>query len=100
MGQAADALKGGTGVETGLAGVLRAGRRRLWQQQAADGSWAAACDLGPASTAYVVTALAYAGRLTPEAARAASRFLRSQQDPGDGSVPGRPFTREGDVGAT
>jgi squalene cyclase len=103
MGQATDALKDGrgqAGAEAGLSDALRAGRRRLWRDQAADGSWAAACDLGPASTAYVVTTLAYLGKLTPETGRAASAFLLAQQDPRDGSIPGRPFTREGDVGAT
>ena len=101
MGQA-DALEsGGPGTDkVGLGKALRLGRQRLWQSQLADGSWAAACDLGPASTAYVVTALGFIGRLDAAAAAAASRWLRSQQNPRDGSVRGRPFDETGDVGAT
>jgi squalene cyclase len=101
MGQA-DALKsGGPGVDQlGLVKTLRQGRKRLWESQLADGSWAAACDIGPASTAYVVTALAFMHRLDPAAAADASRWLRSQQNPREGSVPGRPFDQTGDVGAT
>jgi squalene cyclase len=100
MGQI-DAEKSGPVSDRAILGkALRQGRKRLWQSQQADGSWAAACDLGPASTAYVVTALAYIGRLDPAAAAAASLFLRNQQNPRDGSVPGRPFDDTGDVGAT
>jgi squalene cyclase len=89
-----------TGVDVkGLDETLRAGRRRLWQAQAADGSWTAACDMGPASTAYVVTALAFTRRLSAATGREASRFLRSQQNP-DGSMRGQPFGSTGDLGAT
>jgi squalene cyclase len=101
MGQT-DALKsGGPGIDRlALVKALRQGRKRLWQSQRADGSWAAACDLGPASTAYVVSALAFIGRLDATAAAAASQWLRAQQSPVDGSVRGRPFDETGDVGAT
>ncbi len=102
MGQAQDALRsGGAGLDkAGLNQTLRLGRKQLWQSQCADGSWKAACDLGPASTAYVVTALAFTGHLSSEAAQAASRWLRAQQNPTDGSVRGQPFDASGDVGAT
>lgn len=71
----------------------------LFLLQRADGSWDARSDVGPASTANVLVALAYVGVLTEEERRDGTRWLRSQQR-ADGSFLPYPYATEGDLSVT
>ncbi|MGZ3475872.1 MAG: hypothetical protein ACXWUG_17815, partial [Polyangiales bacterium] len=71
----------------------------LWSKQRADGSWNVVADMGPACTAQVTVALAYAGVLQPDEAADVARFLRAAQQP-DGSFLPYPYARGGTAAAT
>ncbi|MBK7859940.1 MAG: DUF2236 domain-containing protein [Archangiaceae bacterium] len=71
----------------------------LWSRQREDGSWNVAADMGPACTAQVTVALAYAGVLTDEERGAVTRWLRAQQRE-DGSFLPYPYARAGGLSAT
>lgn len=79
--------------------AVRRAQRVLWQTQREDGAWESMGDMGPSPTAQVVVALHHLGRLDPQDAAEAARWLRSQQRK-DGSFILYPFARKGDVGAT
>jgi len=72
---------------------------RLWEQQRADGAWNVSADMGPACTAQVTVALAWAGVLGAGEAASIARWLRARQQP-DGSFLPYPYARQGGLGAT
>jgi squalene-hopene/tetraprenyl-beta-curcumene cyclase len=75
------------------------GSERLWSQQRADGSWNVSADMGPACTAQVAVAFAWAGVLSADEARDIRHWLCAQQGR-DGSFLPYPYARAGSVGAT
>ena len=73
---------------------------RIVRQQKPDGSWLVDCDAGPVTTAYVTTALRFAGHLDETQARATASWLeRRWLGPGRGYEI-YPGAGEGDLGAT
>ncbi len=71
----------------------------LWRTQRPAGEWDAPGDMGPVPTAQVLVSLHHLGRLAPEDASEAARWLRSQQR-SDGSFLLHPYAKAGDPGAT
>lgn len=88
-----------TGTSKSLQRAIARSRRALLAAQRNDGSWDERSDVGPVSTAMVVVALAWLGRLSASDRAKAARWLCSQQL-ADGSFAARPFAREGDLGTT
>jgi len=82
-----------------LADAIARGRRLVLSMQRADGSWQERGDMGPLTTALALVALHHVAHLSDDELRDGARWLRSRQL-GDGSFPGRPFSDDGDLGAT
>jgi squalene-hopene/tetraprenyl-beta-curcumene cyclase len=82
-----------------IEGAIERASGLLWRTQQPDGSWDSPGDMGAMPTAQVVVALAWVGRLDPDDARAAARWLGGQQRD-DGSFAGYPTAPAGDLGAT
>jgi squalene cyclase len=74
-------------------------QRVLFQTQHPDGCWDWPNDLGVFVSAQALVALKFAKRLDPADAADGARYLSSRQLP-DGSFPGRPFSTQGELGAT
>jgi squalene cyclase len=85
--------------QAAVARALAAAVEHLWRTQRPDGSWESLCDVGPVSTAQMLVTLHYLGRLDPQDAHDAARWLVAQQR-ADGSFPGYPFAERGDLGVT
>lgn len=84
---------------TSLRSAIEHGQRVLLETQHPDGSWDERSDVGPMSTAMVLVALHWLGALPPGDLSQSARWLRLQQA-ADGSFPGSPYAREGDLSAT
>lgn len=86
-------------IARSLDSAIDSAASHLWSKQCADGSWNVVADMGPACTAQVAVALAWASVLRDEEKAAIERFLRSQQRD-DGSFLPYPYARGGTASAT
>ncbi|HKU44355.1 MAG TPA: hypothetical protein VJR89_39620, partial [Polyangiales bacterium] len=82
-----------------LRAAIQRAEQPIWQTQRGDGAWDSPGDMGSITTAQAVITLHYMGRLDPDDAREATRFLRGQQK-ADGSFVLYPGAASGDLGAT
>jgi hypothetical protein len=86
-------------VHDDLDRAIDRGRRMVLPRQRDDGSWQERGDMGPFTTALALVSLHHLGATTRAESAEGTRWLRARQL-ADGSFPGRPFARAGDLSAT
>lgn len=89
----------GRGDVASLDRAIDRGRQMALARQRDDGSWQERGDMGPFTTALALVSLHHLGASTRGETAEGTRWLRARQL-ADGSFPGRPFARAGDLSGT